>query len=117
MPIRPENRHRYPKNWKEIREKILDRANHKCEQCGIANHSLGYRVEGKFFPFNYQMMEAHEKVYGKKFKLFKVVLTIAHLDHKPENCDHENLRAWCQACHNRYDAPFRAANRKERTKK
>jgi len=26
----------------------------------------------------------------------KVVLTVAHLGHTPENCDPANLRAWCQ---------------------
>lgn len=33
----------------------------------------------------------------------KVVLTIAHLDHTPENCDLDNLKALCQKCHLRYD--------------
>lgn len=55
-----------------------------------------------------------------------VVLTVAHLDHDPSHNDgmedgspfkpveESNLRAWCQRCHNRYDAAFRAANRKRR---
>ena len=43
--------------------------------------------------------------------MVKVVLTIAHLDHTPENCAPENLRALCQACHNRYDAKHRAETR------
>ena len=46
----------------------------------------------------------------------KVVLTVAHLDHMPENCDPQNLRAWCQRCHNRYDAPMRRAGIKARQK-
>ncbi|MFP3986932.1 hypothetical protein U9R90_05395 [Streptomyces sp. E11-3] len=33
-----------------------------------------------------------------------VVLTVAHLDHQPENVDPANLMAACQACHLRYDA-------------
>lgn len=37
-------------------------------------------------------------------RMTDVVLTIAHLDHVPENCAPENLRAWCQRCHLRYDA-------------
>lgn len=37
-----------------------------------------------------------------------VILTIAHLDQRPWHNDHANLRAFCQACHNRVDAPFRA---------
>lgn len=45
-----------------------------------------------------------------------VILTIAHLDHTPENCADDNLRAWCQKCHNAYDAPMRAAGIKERAR-
>ncbi|MEM9219413.1 MAG: hypothetical protein AAGD25_34405 [Cyanobacteria bacterium P01_F01_bin.150] len=29
-------------------------------------------------------------------------LTVAHLDHRPENCDRSNLRSWCAPCHCRY---------------
>jgi hypothetical protein len=43
-------------------------------------------------------------------------LTVAHLDHKPENCAPSNLRAWCQRCHNTYDAPMRRAGVKQRSK-
>lgn len=90
MPIRPENKARYPKNWKEIRAKILERANHKCEfeGCGVANYQP-HPITGS-----------------------KVVLTIAHLDHQPENNSDDNLKAACQRCHNRYDQPYRIANRK-----
>jgi hypothetical protein len=38
-----------------------------------------------------------------------VVLTVAHLDHTPENCADDNLKAMCQRCHNRYDMPMRRA--------
>ncbi len=37
-------------------------------------------------------------------KVSMIVLTIAHLDHVPENCDPGNLAAMCQRCHLRYDA-------------
>lgn len=92
MPIRPENRGRYPENWKWIRAKILERSGSRCEWegCGVANYAI------------------HPETGSR------VVLTIAHLDHQPENNDFENLRAWCQLHHNRYDAPFRAANRARR---
>jgi 5-methylcytosine-specific restriction endonuclease McrA len=88
-PIRPENKGRYPANWKEIRASILERAKHACEFCAIPNYSTA--ASGA-----------------------RVVLTIAHLDHTPENNDPSNLRALCQRCHNRYDAPMRAAGRKAR---
>lgn len=49
MPIKPENKKLYPKNWKEIREEILKRANNCCEHCGVKNHAVGYRTEdGEF---------------------------------------------------------------------
>lgn len=37
MPIKPENRHRYPKNWPEIRERIRARSGNRCEWCGVPN--------------------------------------------------------------------------------
>lgn len=43
----------------------------------------------------------------------KVVLTTAHLDHTPENCDPRNLRAMCQGCHLHYDAAHHAQTRAE----
>ena len=91
MPIKPENKKRYPANWKQIRESILERAHNRCEFCGKQNHTYFWTE--------------------KTGKMVKVVLTIAHLDHTPENCDPENLRALCQACHNRYDAKHRAETR------
>jgi hypothetical protein len=33
-----------------------------------------------------------------------IVLTVADLDHQPENCAHDNLRAWRQRHHLGYDA-------------
>ncbi|MFW6031668.1 MAG: hypothetical protein ACOC9T_03665, partial [Myxococcota bacterium] len=40
----------------------------------------------------------------------RVVLTVAHLDHVPEHCEPENLRAMCQRCHLSYDAQHHARN-------
>ena len=39
----------------------------------------------------------------------KIVLTVMHLNHTPEDCRDENLLHACQGCHNRYDAPVRRA--------
>ena len=46
-----------------------------------------------------------------------MVLTVAHLDHQPENVDDDNLRAWCQKCHNTYDLPMRRAGINDRARK
>ena len=103
MPIRAENRGRYPKDWKAISLRIRnDRAQRRCEctgECGAAH------VGGRCL--------AYDGLPHPETKA-KVVLTVAHLDHTPENCADENLRALCQRCHNRYDAPTRAAGVKER---
>jgi len=92
MPIKPENRTRYPSNWKQIRVEILERASHRCE--GSPDYPDCRAENGKPHPDT-----------GSK-----VVLTIAHLDHTPENCDHENLKAWCQRCHLWYDRHHHAQN-------
>jgi hypothetical protein len=39
-----------------------------------------------------------------------VILTVAHLDHTPANCDPGNLRAMCQRCHLSYDREHHIAN-------
>lgn len=90
MPIRPEERSRYPKEWPQIREHIRERAGDKCELCGALNH------------------EPHP-VTGSR-----VVCTTMHLNHIPEDCRDENLRFACQRCHNSYDAKHRAAGIKAR---
>lgn len=105
MPISKENMKRYPggsirsKEWLEIREDVLTRAGHACE---------GSPEWPDCRAFNY---EPHPETGSK------VILTIAHLDHMPENSDRENLRAWCQRCHNKYDQPHRQANRARRKAK
>jgi len=90
----PFDRSLYPANWKEISKQIKDRAGWRCEGSPAypdcrAEHGHPHPVTGS-----------------------KVVLTTAHLDHNPGNCDPENLRAWCQRCHLTYDARLHAANAK-----
>ena len=83
MPIRPENKGRYPANWKAISLAVREAAGWCCEFCGIAQHT--------------------------PTKTWKVILTVAHLDNTPENCARENLKALCQRCHLEYDRPIHIA--------
>ena len=110
MPIKPENAARYPKDWKQIRKEVLERAGHKCENCGLANYVVGYREkDGTFVPLGSSWdsagMSAADLVDGKR--VFKIVLTVAHRNHQPEDCgepgNRPNLAAWCQRCHLAYD--------------
>ncbi|QTA83900.1 Uncharacterized protein dnl_63240 [Desulfonema limicola] len=84
----------YPENWKtEIRPAILKRAGHCCEgskaypDCRVKNYSI-HPLTGS-----------------------RVILTIAHVNHDIKDNRYENLRAWCQLCHNTHDAENRARNR------
>ncbi len=99
MPIKLE---RYPPNWKQISLAIRERAGNKCEWpgCEAVNHTLIYRD-----PNNREAWE-----YCGPGKAIKVILTVAHLDHTPQNCDPANLRAWCQYHHLKYDLAHHQAN-------
>lgn len=121
MPIRPENKARYPKDWPQIRATILERAEHKCEKCKAPNRTRIARGagddEGTYMldtadvycaETGEHLGQTHMSNY-EVLRMTDVVLTIAHLDHVPENCAPENLRAWCQRCHLRYDAAHHAA--------
>ena len=60
----------YPKNWKEIADRIKASADGKCERC----HHPNDRKSGH-------------------------VLTVHHLDGNKANCADWNLAALCQRCH------------------
>ena len=107
MPIKPENVHRYPPDWEDIRSQVLMRAGHRCEWpgCGVPNHSVGYWERERFVIVNVDLLEprAYGAIAQYGHRLIRVVLTVAHLDHTPEHCELSNLRAWCQRHHLRYD--------------
>jgi hypothetical protein len=114
MPIKPENRARYPKDWPDVRNRILERARYRCEHegCKAAHRELGYWRDGEWVPLPRTLREAGFDRAGQivacsdgtDIKIIMIVLTIAHLDHTPENCADENLRAWCQRHHLAYDS-------------
>lgn len=126
MPIRPENRSRYPSDWPRIADAIRARAGDTCECCGVPNGAMIRRAtsdngiplwrlatdsayeNGRSAADGSEVIDTGEDTcaWGRAVR---VVLTVAHLDHRPENCDPANLRAWCQRCHNTYDAPMRRA--------
>ncbi|MDX3233384.1 hypothetical protein [Streptomyces sp. ME19-01-6] len=101
MPIRPENRDRYPDNWPEISEAIKNRAawRGECEgECGRGSHTG-------------RCPNRHgQPAYGTGSC---VILTTAHLNHMPEHCEPENPRAMCQGCHLHHDQDHHARTRAE----
>jgi hypothetical protein len=102
MPIRPENKTRYPKDWKTvIVPAVRERSGNRCEgspafpECRAVN-GMPHPVTGSI-----------------------VVLTVAHLEHDDlETRDLTRLRHWCQRCHLHFDRIFHQANaRKTRERK
>jgi len=90
MPISPENRLRYPPDWK-LRSRFVRevRAGNRCEWCGAVN--------GRPHP-----------VTGSR-----VVLTTAHVyDKRPEAAALLNLAALCQRCHLGHDRAEHQAHRR-----
>ena len=102
MPIRPENFERYPKDWSAISAAIRVRSGGRCECDGRCGRHVApcMRRHGAGIP---SMDPSTMRM---------VVLTTAHLDHTPANCDPENLMAMCQRCHLAYDAEHHAATRR-----
>lgn len=126
MPIRPEMKARYPKDWKYVRARIQTRAGNKCEWCRVPNLTWVIRLQKD----HRQWLQAASKydvltaafVAGRvqwglcrRPLLFRpavrVVCTTAHVhDRDPANCADDNLAFLCQLCHNRHDARDRAIN-------
>ncbi|MGW0486169.1 hypothetical protein [Nonomuraea sp. NPDC003214] len=99
MPIRPENKDRYPADWPEIARAVKEEAGWRCActgECGRGTH------EGR-------CPNVHgEPAYDSGYP---VVLTTAHLNHQPEDCAPDNLRAMCPGCHLHYDKDHHAQTR------
>lgn len=128
MPIKPENKTRYPKDWKAIRVRILQRADDKCEQCQVPNGQLIARGQGRDAG-TYMLVggtvfcdTTGEKLgicrgtdyHSKSFT--KIVLTIAHMDHALVDHSDGNLKALCQKCHLGHDRQQHIESRRK-TKK
>ena len=79
---------KYPEDWKEIRQTILERAENKCELCGAENYKPHWKTGNK------------------------VILTIAHIDQDRENNKEWNLLALCQRCHLKIDLPYKIRKRR-----
>lgn len=90
MPIKPENKLRYPADWDKRSYFVrFVRGKGRCEWCG-AVHGEPHPVTGS-----------------------KVVLTCAHVyDHRPEAASLLNLAGLCNHCHLNHDKEQHAANRR-----
>ncbi|CAN5624960.1 hypothetical protein BH23CYA1_BH23CYA1_07140 [soil metagenome] len=106
------NRGLYSDNWERMAFDIKQAANWTCEGCGRPCLRPGESVAAFVqriadeLPLWLTFDPAH---HPRRF-----LLSVAHLDHLPQNSDRANLKAWCCHCHCRYD--LAQMNRKKRLK-
>lgn len=87
----PMERERYPDDWERIARNVKEKAGWCCQNCGRQCRKP-----------------------GEPFDTHKRTLTVAHLNHIPEDVSEGNLMALCAPCHLRYDAKHHAETRRRR---
>lgn len=101
MPIKPDQMKLYPGGsitsqlWRDIKAWVRLRSGDRCE--GSPAYPNCRAKNGEPHPITGSI----------------VVLTVAHVNHDLSRNGPEDLRHWCQLCHNTHDAPMRAENRKK----
>lgn len=120
MPISAANKKRYPPNWWSIRERILERAKHRCELCRAPDRAViarsrdgTYMIAATGEVFDDVDGTPRGRARGSEYdvdRFTRVVLTIAHLDHVIEHNDDGNLKALCQKCHLAHDQAHHMEN-------
>lgn len=122
----PMQRDRYPADWEEISRRIrFERAQGKCEWCGVVNGAVGARdVYGKWHDersINHMNGTDGDMLFETFPKMIRIALTVAHLGtahadgtpgnkHDKMDVRPENLAALCQRCHLNYDRDEHMAN-------
>lgn len=131
MPIKPENRARYPADWPRISKEAKERAGWRCQHAGCTarQYSVGRWMlwggsdchqwselrepPATFAEARQLAADEHFSRFGDEpgeHKILVIVLTVAHLNHQPEDCRPENLAAMCQRHHLAYDHDHHRAN-------
>jgi len=122
MPIRPELRGCYPRNWPEISRRVrFERACGTCQRCG-RYHGATVRClpDGRWFDATNNTWRNGrgrpalwpDLVEMTQMRETRVVLAAAHLDHNPSNNRRRNLKSLCQRCHMIHDRPHHLAQRR-----
>ncbi len=117
----------YPGNWEEIAHGVKQQANWRCEECGRPCRKPGESLQSMMQRINWngvleECWPTEEWEDAEEFGLMKIqkptrfVLTVAHLNHKPEDCSRGNLKALCSVCHLEYDNSTSSRFRKRQIK-
>lgn len=110
MPIRRDLRPFYGQAWRTVtRPRILARAGDRCEACGAPNHRKVVRLAASWSLLGERTWFHPDGL--KPWRVVRIVLTIAHLNHVAGDDRDENLKALCQWCHLHYDRDHHAETR------
>lgn len=116
----PMKRSLYPKEWPAISLRIRERAQWRCEWCGVPNGAIGARDKHGVWhnenDIHHMNSDCGYELFGKFPKMIKIVLTVAHIGpdkHNKMDCRDEVLAALCQRCHFSYDLEDHIAHAKE----
>ncbi|MAU94321.1 MULTISPECIES: hypothetical protein [Aurantimonadaceae] len=128
MPIRREDRHFYPIDWRELSAAIrFNRAKGRCERCGRPHGQLVYHLsDGRWFDNTAGRWRDNRgrlvrtktppdpRVSGDEGGIAQtfVRLACAHLDQNTANNADNNLAAFCQRCHLDHDRPWNIEKRR-----
>jgi hypothetical protein len=124
MPISRENRPRYPAEWPDIRASVRTRATAadgvtRCERCCKPDRThvlCAWDGSGRWLDDTTWRGPDGQPAAAPELgclHLTKVVLTVAHLDHRPEHNAPQNLACLCQGCHLRHDRRLHSARRRQ----
>ena len=103
----PWDRSKYPADWEQRRERILERDGHRCKFCGVPNHIYVCRDKQGWHEVQDGELDA---LALDGIKTTYIVLTVAHLDGGDKDCPDERLAALCQRCHLYYDIRIHVSN-------
>lgn len=109
MPISAQLRLLYPLDWREISDRVKERAHWRCERCGLTHGAYGYRDRrgGWYAVSGYDGLGCEPE-----HKIIRVVLTVHHIVALADGGSSEdsNLTALCQFHHLALDGPLHARN-------
>jgi hypothetical protein len=130
MPIHKDNEIHYPggsirsPEWASIKAFMRARAGDRCEICSVKNHDYGFRRhDGTFVPAPYLdpqgphwngIVSINILTDEGSRRLFRIVCTVAHMDHGLTDHSASNLKFLCQKCHLSHDAKAHAESRRAR---
>ena len=127
MPIRPEHRHFYPIDWRELSHEIrFVRGKGRCERCDRphgktvlhlgdgrwSDEDCGRWRDGRGRFVRKRLPDPPQFADASLLGTTTVQLACAHLDQDTANNDGRNLAALCQRCYLDHDRPWNIQKRR-----